>query len=82
MIYTVKELIKQLQDNYELDEIVTGTIYSKADTENYLDESDDGHAWNEIAENFAIGIEQAQEGLNEYLFDLIEEYKENNEATV
>lgn len=78
MIRTVEELIKHLQDTYELDEIVVGTIYTSADIADYLDESDDGHAWSEIADNFALAIEQTQEGLNEYLNELVEEYKDNN----
>jgi hypothetical protein len=78
MIRTVEELIKHLQDTYELDEIVVGTIYTSADITDYLDESDDGHAWSEIADNFALAIEQTQEELNEYLNELVEEYKDNN----
>jgi hypothetical protein len=78
MIRTVEELIKHLQDTYELDEIVVGTIYTSADITDYLDESDDGHAWSEIADNFVLAVEHDQAGLNDYLRELVEEYKDNN----
>lgn len=77
MIRTVNELIKHLQDTYELDEVVVGTIYSQADIDlDWLDKSDNvSEIWNKVSGDFVGCIDYVQETLNEELLELVEEAK-------
>lgn len=78
MIQTVDELIKHLQTHYEPDEQVSYTLYSQADIVEYVSELGVDVVWDDVVDNFDTAIDHAQETLNDYLLELVEEYKDNN----
>lgn len=78
MIQTVDELIKHLQDRYEPGEQVSYTLYSQADIVEYVSELGVDVVWDDVVDNFDTAIDHAQETLNDYLLELVEEYKDNN----
>ena len=78
MIQTVEELIKDLQTRYEPDEQVSYTLYSQADIVEFVSELGVNVVWDDVVDNFDTAIDHAQETLNDYLLELVEEYKDNN----
>ena len=78
MIQTIDELIKHLQTNYEPGERVSYTIYSQADIIEFVSELGVDVVWDDVVDNFDTAIDHAQETLNDYLLELVEEYKDNN----
>jgi hypothetical protein len=78
MIQTVEELIKDLQTRYEPDEQVSYTLYSQADIVEFVSELGVDVVWDDVVDNFDTAIDHAQETLNDYLLELVEEYKDNN----
>ena len=77
MIQTIESLIQHLQNNYEPDEQVSYTLYSKADLDEVVSELGTDVVWDDIIDNFDDCFEQVQEDLNIYIYELVEEYKEN-----
>ena len=75
MKYTVEELIKNLQENYEPNETIVGTIYSQADIEeDWINETNSiSELWDKVSDDFAGCINYIQETLNEELLELVEE---------
>jgi hypothetical protein len=76
---TVKDLIDDLNKNYQPDEEIAYIIYSKADVEPLLkDEHDRGdidadEVWKEIAVHLKNGLHDSQEGVIQFLSELVEE---------
>lgn len=79
MIDTIKDLIEHLQNTYEPDEEVSYTLYSKADLVDVVSELGTDVVWGDIIENFDGALDHVQEDLNMYLYELVEEYKDNKE---
>jgi predicted RecB family endonuclease len=79
MIQSVENLIKHLQNNYEPNEDVSYTLYSQADLAEVVSELGTHVVWGDIIDNFDDCFEQVQEDLNIYLYELVEEYKDNKE---
>ena len=79
MIQTVENLIKHLQNNYEPDENVSYTLYSQADIEDVVSELGTDVVWDDIIDNFDGAFDHVQEDLNIYIYELVEEYKDNKE---
>lgn len=79
MIQSVENLIKHLQNNYEPNEDVSYTLYSQADLQEVVSELGTDVVWADIIDNFDDCFERVQEDLNMYLYELVEEYKDNKE---
>ena len=79
MIQSVENLIKHLQNNYEPNEDVSYTLYSQADLQEVVSELGTDVVWADIIDNFNDCFERVQEDLNMYLYELVEEYKDNKE---
>ena len=79
MIQNVESLIKHLQNNYEPDENVSYTLYSQADIADAVSELGTDVVWDDIIDNFDSAFDHVQEDMNIYIYELVEEYKDNKE---
>jgi hypothetical protein len=79
MIQNVENLIKHLQNNYEPDENVSYTLYSQADIADAVSELGTDVVWDDIIDNFDSAFDHVQEDMNMYIYELVEEYKDNKE---
>ena len=76
MTTTIKDLIDHLSTNYEPDELIAYTIYSKGDVEAILKDEhnrtdiDADEVWREIAHDFDSGMGDRSE-LNAFLSELV-----------
>jgi len=74
MLKTVRELIQDMQENYDENELITGTIYSISDMNHeYANEVEAELAWSHIAERLSRYIEVLQEEINMHLAELVGE---------
>jgi len=76
-IYKVRELIEWLKIDYDPNEVIAYTIYSKGDVESLLkhkhqrpDISTD-EVWEEVIEGVNGAIETSQGDINSYLHELV-----------
>jgi hypothetical protein len=79
MIQTIESLIRHLQNNYEPDEQVSYTLYSQADVADAVSELGTDVVWDDIIDNFDSAFDHVQEDMNMYIYELVEEYKDNKE---
>jgi hypothetical protein len=76
MQHTAKELIERLQKEYDPEETLAYTIYSKADVAGHNDTMSFDKAdeiWNDVVDKFDDAIDDAQSDLNQTLSELVED---------
>lgn len=76
-IYKVRELIERLQIDYDPNEVIAYTIYSKGDVESLLEHDfqrpdiSTDEVWEEVIRGVNGSIETSQEDINSYLHELV-----------
>lgn len=76
MAFTIKELINHLQTNYDPDEVVAYTLWSKGDVvpllvENGREDIDADEVWREIVDDFENGMDSGETSM--CLSELVDE---------